>query len=321
MTGQELRKKITTRSRELGIDLIGFAQAGDLRPESDRLRSWLSSGYNGSMGWIGRNEERRCDPALVLPGVKTIISAGVNYYTPAKHENRPGTGKVSRYAWGDDYHAIVEDRLKRLLAYIVSLDPTIRGKVYTDTGPIMEKAWAQRAGIGWQGKHTNLISQEYGSWIFLGEILLTMEIEPDVAETDHCGNCILCIEACPTDAITEPYVLDATLCLSYLTIEHRGEISDGLKGQFEGWLYGCDICQDVCPWNSNATESGEKRFAPRAGNVERELDVVLSMGDEQFAREFKGSPVKRTKLSGLKRNADILDGHNKLNDKARKDVL
>src|SRR3989304_5518710 len=191
MSGKELKGKITLKARALGFDLVGFAGACVPEPESGRLGSWLERGYQGSMGWIARNADRRSDPALVLPGVKTIVSVGINYYTSARHQHIPGTGKVSRYAWGDDYHPIVAGRLESLLEYVRSLDPTIRGKVYADTGPVMEKAWAQRAGVGWQGKHTNLISLERGSWIFLGELLLSEEIEPDAPETDPCGNCVL----------------------------------------------------------------------------------------------------------------------------------
>jgi epoxyqueuosine reductase len=306
MKGRELKEAIRVKSRELGIDLIGFAGAESLRPEAGRLRQWLDRGYHGTMGWIGRSEGKRGDPSFVLPGVKTIVSAGINYYTSSQHENRPGSGKISRYAWGDDYHDIVTGRLEELLAFIRGLDPAIRGKVYADTGPVMEKAWAQRAGLGWQGKHTNLISMEFGSWIFLGELLLTAELEPDTPETDHCGNCVLCIEACPTGAINGPYMLDATLCLSYLTIEHSGEFTPAVEGKLDGWLYGCDVCQDVCPWNSAARESVDKAFAPRPGNIQRELEDVLTMGGEEFSAVFKGSPIKRTKLTGLRRNAEAL---------------
>jgi len=302
-----LKERIRERAHDLGFDLVGFAPAVTLGREGTRLRGWLAQGYHGSMGWMARNAAKREDPSLVLPGVQTIVSAAVNYYTGTRHEGRPGTGKISRYAWGDDYHEVVTGRLRELLAYVTSIDPTISGKVYTDTGPVLEKAWAQRAGIGWQGKHTNVISMELGSWIFLGELLLTARIEPDAPETDHCGNCVLCIEACPTGAITEPYVLDSTLCLSYLTIEHRGsEFPPGVEGNMDGWLYGCDTCQDVCPWNANAGETAERSFAARPGNSERELEDVLVMGEEEFAKLFRGSPIKRTKLSGLKRNAAAL---------------
>jgi len=320
MSIPDLKERIRTKSRELGIDLIGFAEAVPLQPEAGRLRGWLDRGFQGAMEWIGRNEAKRGDPSLVLPGVKTIVSAGINYYTSSQYQNPPGTGKISRYAWGDDYHGIVTGRLEMLLAHIKILDPAIRGKVYVDTGPVMEKAWAQRAGLGWQGKHTNLISMEHGSWIFLGELLLTAEIEPDAPETDHCENCVLCIEACPTGAITEPYVLDANLCLSYLTIEHRGEFPPVVEGKLDGWLYGCDVCQDVCPWNSTPPESVTQSFAPRPGNVDRELEGVLTMGSAEFSAAFKDSPIKRTKLTGLRRNAEALKKNSTTDDHPRPDA-
>jgi epoxyqueuosine reductase len=223
------------------------------------------------------------------------------------HTEAEGTGKISRYAWGDDYHDIVEKRLAILLEFILKQSPGARGKVYVDTGPVMDKVWAQRAGIGWIGKHTNVISLEYGSWIFLGEIILDIELEYDAPATDHCGTCSLCIEACPTGAIVEPYVVDANKCISYLTIEHRGDIAQELGSKFGHWLYGCDICQDVCPWNRKfARETEVKRFFPRKYNITPKLNAIAAMTQEEFSKKFSKSPVKRTKLAGLKRNAQVL---------------
>ncbi|HLF15769.1 MAG TPA: tRNA epoxyqueuosine(34) reductase QueG [Bacteroidota bacterium] len=298
-----LKDYIRNRARGLGIDLVGFAAVSEPGPERGRLEEWLSEGRHGTMAWLEKNRERRSDPRLVLPGVKSIVSVGLNYHSPHHHAGSPGAGKVSRYAWGDDYHDVLGRRLEELLAGIRELDPSIGGKVYVDTGPVMEKAWAQRAGLGWQGKHTNLISQELGSWLFLGEILLTAEIEPDVPETDHCGNCTLCIEACPTGAITEPYVLDARLCISYLTIENRGPIPGELRDRLDGWIYGCDACQDVCPWNDRAVDCGDPAFGPREGNIDRDLREVLEMGEAEFRAEFTGSPIRRTRHGGFRRNA------------------
>ncbi len=299
----DLKDYIRRHSRELGIDMVGFAAVEDRGPEGDRLAQWLSEGCHGTMAWMEKNRERRSDPGLLLDGVRTIVSVGLNYQTPHAHPDTPGTGKVSRYAWGDDYHEVLGRRLDALLAGIRDRFPEVQGKVYVDTGPVMEKAWAQRAGLGWQGKHTNLISREHGSWLFLGEILLTAEIEPDVPETDHCGNCTLCIEACPTGAITGPYLLDARLCISYVTIEHRGPIPDDVTGRLDGWLYGCDVCQDVCPWNERAADCGEPAFEPRKGNVARDLKEVLAMSAEEFRSAFRKSPIRRAKLEGLKRTA------------------
>ncbi len=238
-----------------------------------------------------------------MEGVRTIVSAGLNYQTPHRHPDAPGRGKISRYAWGDDYHDVLGGRLEALLAGIRREYPSVDGRIYVDTGPVMEKVWAQRAGLGWQGKHTNLISREHGSWLFLGEILLTAEVEPDAPETDHCGNCTLCIEACPTGAITEPYRLDARLCISYVTIEHRGPVPGDVMGRLDGWLYGCDVCQDVCPWNESAVDCGEPAFEPREGNVARNPVTVLEMTEDEFRSAFRKSPIRRARYEGLRRNA------------------
>lgn len=309
--GASLKDFIRTKSREVGIDLVGFARVTKPGVEGDRLSRWFEEGRHGTMAWMEKNRERRADPALVLPGVRTIVSAALNYATPHRHSGAPGTGKVSRYAWGDDYHDVLGGRLKALMAAVREFDPSIGGKYYVDTGPVMEKFWAQRAGLGWQGKHTNLISQELGSWIFLGELLLTAEIEPDAPETDHCGQCTLCIEACPTGAITEPYRLDAGLCISYLTIERREPIPEGLAARLDGWVYGCDVCQDVCPWNDRAVNTPEGAFAPRPGNIDRDLRALAGISEEDFRAEFRKSPIRRAGREGLSRTARaLLDAEN-----------
>jgi epoxyqueuosine reductase len=303
-----LRDDIRTLARGLGIDLVGFAALDGPAQGAERLAAWLAEGRHATMEWMSRDPERRADPRLLLDGAKTIICAGMNYHTPARHAGVPAEGKISRYAWGDDYHRVLGARLESLLASIRERHPSINGKVYVDTGPVMEKAWAQQAGIGWQGKHTNIISQEIGSWLFLGEIIIDAEVEPDAPETDHCGNCTLCIEACPTGAITGPYVLDAGLCISYLTIEHRGPLPAGTEGLLDGWLFGCDVCQDVCPWNARAPVTSEASFAPRGGKVARDPAEVLAMTEDEFRKEFTKSPVRRAKYDGLRRNAEALLG-------------
>jgi epoxyqueuosine reductase len=261
------------------------------------------------MDWMERNPGRRSDPREILPGARSVISLAMNYYTGARHSNDPAAGKISRYAWGDDYHDIVRPKLLELLAYIRSIEPGSEGVVYVDTGPVLEKAWAARAGVGWEGKHTNVITQEFGSWVFLGEIILSTELEYDPPATDHCGTCTLCIEACPTDAIVEPYVLDSNRCISYLTIEHRGEIAAELGEKFDRWIYGCDICQDVCPWNEKfSVKTGAAGFAPRAATIAPELRHVAEMEQDEFSKTFSKSPVKRTKLSGMRRNAATVLG-------------
>ena len=233
-----------------------------------------------------------------------MISAAVNYYTPSEHDR---TGKISRYAWGDDYHDIVKEKLQALFAWIVSEDAKIEGKVCVDTAPVMEKAFAHRSGLGWIGKHSNVITKEYGSWIFLGEILLNTELEYDRPMADHCGSCTACIDNCPTGAIVEPYVVDSNKCISYATIELRSDVfPEDISANLDGWIYGCDICQDVCPWNRFEKPTDDVRFEPRRGETSLDLDVVESLIPESYAERFRKSAMKRTKLAGLKRNARAL---------------
>ncbi|MEK9138476.1 MAG: tRNA epoxyqueuosine(34) reductase QueG [Bacteroidota bacterium] len=300
---QQIKSKVLS----LGFTKVGIARAETLEAEAKHLEEWLSRGYSASMEWMSRNIEKRADPRNIVSGAKSVICVAENYYTPTQHSTDPAVGKISRYAWGDDYHDILIDRLKQLWSWMQTEFPGVGGRYYVDTGPAMDKVWAQRAGIGWIAKHTNVITQDHGSWVFLGELITTLELEPDTPATDHCGTCTLCIEACPTGAIVEPYVVDSNRCISYLTIEHHGEISGDVTQQFENWVYGCDICQDVCPWNHKfATATDEPGFEPRAWNVSPRLDEWKGMTQEEFTTKFKGSPIKRTKREGLTRNVRIV---------------
>lgn len=302
-----LTSRVKSRARSLGFTSVGIARAEPLDEEGDRLRRWLERGYQASMGWMARSEERRRDPSLVLPGARSVIAVALNYYTPVPHEE--GAGRVSRYAWGDDYHDVLGAKLGELRDWLLTQSPEAGAKAYVDTGPVMDKAWAVRAGIGWLGKHTNVITREMGSWVFLGEILTTLELEPDGAGQDRCGTCTLCIEACPTGAIVEPYVVDSNLCLSYLTIEHRGPVEGDVRGKFEGWIYGCDTCQDVCPWNVKfGTPTDNPAFQPREGFASPPLEEWRRMDRAEFSARFRRSPVKRAKHEGLMRNIDIVRG-------------
>jgi epoxyqueuosine reductase len=255
------------------------------------------------MEWISKNSDKRSDVCQTLPDAKSVVSLALNYYTPTEHTQSPEIGKISRYARGDDYHIVMTARIQSLVDCIISSEPGVNAKFYVDTGPVMDKAWAVRAGIGWLGKHTNVITKEFGSWVFLGEIILDKELEYDEPMADLCGTCTACIEACPTEAIVEPYVLDSTKCISYLTIEHKGEIPDQLKPKFENWVYGCDICQDVCPWNRFQQPTDEPAFSPRPENVDPKIEELEKISSEEFTRRFKRSPIKRTKREGLIRNA------------------
>ena len=260
------------------------------------------------MSWMARDPEARADPRKFFPDARSVIVAASNYYTPEAHSDHPDTGKVSRYAWGDDYHEVVGENLRALLKWIKTQWPEAEGKVCVDIQPVMDKAWAQRAGLGWLGKHTNLITEEYGSWVFIGELLLSLDLEYDHDQVaDQCGSCVLCIDACPTGAIVEPYLLDSNLCISHATIESRTpEMREDVAAHLDGWLYGCDICQDVCPWNQMTPITNEERFEPRDGNVNADLAELLQLTPDPYAARFRRSAMKRAKLSGLQRNARAL---------------
>ncbi|MDI6779577.1 MAG: tRNA epoxyqueuosine(34) reductase QueG [Bacteroidota bacterium] len=296
MSDSSLKNLIRQKAKDIGFSKIGFAEARQLSKHANHLRKWLSNGYHGTMGWMESNFEKRIDPRKVYPDAKTIIVVAINYFVNQHNIGDSGAAKISRYAWGDDYHSVLKERLRVLLNYIKSIDGKVEGKIYIDTGPVMEKAWAQISGIGWIGKHTNIITREYGSWVFLGVILLNKEIESDLYFTDHCGSCTKCIEACPTDAIVTPYILDSRLCISYLTIEHKDEIDSQLERKFENWIYGCDKCQDVCPWNKKFSKNTEiKEFHLRENVLNKNLNEFQSISFDEFNALFRGSPIKRIK--------------------------
>ncbi len=301
-------EKIKQKASEIGFHKIGIVRAEKLESEGELFKEWLEMNFQGAMQWLEREPEKRANPNLIFPQAKSIVVAALNYFTPHEHEENNSKGKISRYAWGDDYHDVLQEKLRELLAFIKSLDETADGKICVDTAPIMDKAWAVRAGLGWLGKHSNVITKEYGSWVFLGEILLNLELEYETETIeDHCGTCTKCLDACPTDAIVQPYVVDSNRCLSYATIEMRDEeLPPKIAENLNGWLYGCDICQDVCPWNRFQKPTEEVRFEPRIGNVSADLDEILSLSPEKYTAKFRRSAIKRAKLSDLKRNARAL---------------
>ena len=308
LQSQVLSRKIKEQAQAEGFDKVGIVRAEALQPERERLREWLGRGFHGEMQWMAREPHKRADPGEVFPQAQSVIVVALNYYTHHQHSNQAGTGKISRYAWGDDYHEVVSAKLRSLLAWIQQESPQAEGKVCVDIQPMMDKAWAVRAGLGWIGKHTNLITPEHGSWVFIGELLLNLVLEYD-SETidDHCGTCTLCIDACPTDALNEPYVVDSRSCISHATIESRApEIREDVATHLEGWLYGCDICQDVCPWNRFEQSTDETRFEPRPGNVAADLSEILKLTPAGYAERFRHSSMKRAKLAGLQRNARTL---------------
>lgn len=305
----DVSRKIKDYAFELGFSHIGIVRAEPLNQEGARFRDWLATGNHGTMAWMERESEKRADPSLLMPDARSVIAVAHNYFTPHKHVNDPHTGKISRYAWGDDYHDVVREKLVKLLDRIIEILPEANGKLCVDTTPIMEKAWAVRAGIGWLGKHSNVITTDHGSWVFLGEIILDVELAYDnqIVE-DHCGTCTACLDACPTQAINQPYVVDSRKCISYATIELRDEtLPAEIEGSMNGWLYGCDICQDVCPWNRFEKPSSEPRFEPRNSETSLDLDQISTMTHDEYVGRFRRSAMKRAKLGGLKRNARTLE--------------
>lgn len=305
---REQTNHIKTFAKECGFSLVGIAEAVPLEQEITRYSEWLQAGFHAGLGYMERNLDKRTDVRNILPEARSVIVVGHNYYTPHLHEHLDGKGKISRYAWGDDYHDVLPPKLEQIADEIKRLSPDAATKVYTDTGAILEKQWAVRAGIGWQGKHSNIISREIGSWFFLGIILTTAEFIYDSPMNDFCGSCTACLQACPTQAIVQPYIVDANKCIPFWTIETKPDVEfpSHIAQNLDSWLFGCDTCQDVCPWNRFQKPSIEERFEPRNLETSLDLDSVEVMTQEEFSSRFRKSPIKRSKMAGLKRNARAL---------------
>ncbi|RKY92744.1 MAG: tRNA epoxyqueuosine(34) reductase QueG [Ignavibacteriae bacterium] len=297
---------VIQKAKAIGFDLVGFAKTEELVVEVEKLEGWLKSGYHAGMEYMERNREKRKDVSKILSSAKSVISLAVNYFTDEHHSQDDSGGKVSRYAWGKDYHLILWAMLDEFEEELKECDPSFEFISYVDTGPVMDKAWAAKAGIGWMGKHSNIINRQFGSWIFIANIFTNSVFKYTEQIPDFCGSCTACIDACPTKAIVSDYVVDSNKCISYLTIENKGEIPEKLVGKFDGWLFGCDICQDVCPWNRKFSNPAQIKDFLRPQIKEMNLEEVLKMNQTEFTEGFNLSPVKRTKLKGLKRNAEFL---------------
>jgi epoxyqueuosine reductase len=293
---------LKNEAKILGFEKVGIAIAEKTSIEKSDLNKWIENDGHASMEWLKKRKNERGDVHTYFPEAKSVISFGLNYYVGKNQNNINSDYKFSNYAWGEDYHDLLKKKLYQLLAWIKNHHPDVKGLVCVDTAPVMEKVWAQRAGLGWIGKHTNLITPDHGSWFFLGEIILDIDLYPDpIFSEDLCGSCTVCLDSCPTNALTE-YKIEAEKCISYKTIEHRGEFSRSGEN-LHGWIYGCDICQDVCPWNKKfSKETDLKEFLPKEEIVNWSNNDWENMDDESFKRIFKGSAVKRTKYNGLKRN-------------------
>ena len=299
-----LKKKysdfIKNKSIELGFISCGISKSGFLENEIGRFESWLKNNYHGKMSYMERNFDKRMDTTKLVAGSKSVISLLFNYY-PSKEINNDSF-KISKYAYGKDYHFIIKDKLKSLLSSMRNEIGEIDGRVFVDSAPIMEKAWAKKSGLGWVGKNTNLISKKTGSFFFIAEIIVDLELEYDGEVTDHCGSCTACLDACPTDALYEPYKIDASKCISYFTIELKDQFPNDLKKDFNDWIFGCDICQDVCPWNKFSIPNKEPLLNPKNEINQYSKKDWLELTDEVFKVVFKETPLERTKFKGLKRN-------------------
>ena len=306
MTRDQRTHLLKEAARELGFAYVGVSKAEYMEPEARRLEEWLHQGYQGKMSYLENHFDKRVDPTLLVPGAKTVVSLLYNYYP---EDDTPSTKvpKVARYAYGQDYHYVIKDKLRALLTYLREEIGEIDGRVFVDSAPVLERDWARRGGTGWIGKNTLLIHPKAGSYFFLAELIIDLELTPDGPMQDYCGTCTRCIDACPTEAIhPDGYVLDGSKCISYLTIELREALPEDFRQQMEGWAFGCDICQEVCPWNRFSTPHAEPAFAPHpelAGMGARDWQELT---EATFRKVFKGSAVKRAKYGGLKRNLDFV---------------
>lgn len=298
---------IKQRARELGFMFCGISKAGFLEEEAPRLENYLKNSFHGEMTYMENHFDKRLDPTKLVEGARSVISLALNYYTD-KQQVDSDAPRISKYAYGTDYHFVIKDKLKLLLDHIRENVGEINGRAFVDSAPVLDKAWAKKAGFGWIGKNSNLLNKSAGSFFFLCELIIDLELEYDVTPTqDHCGTCTRCIDACPTDAIVAPYVVDGSRCISYLTIELKNELPAEFSGKTANWMFGCDICQDVCPWNKFSVLHKEPAFEPHPELLNLTRQEWLEISEDTFQKVFKNSAVKRTKYAGLKRNIQFLD--------------
>ena len=305
--------RIRSQAITIGFHKVGIVSLDDI-PEDNAiayLKNWLALGYHADMAWM--NNPKREDIHLCMSDARSLISVAVNYYTPHQHADNPKIAKISRYGWGRDYHKVIHKKLKALSNWLQEQDPEIKTRYYADTGPIQDKVWAQRAGLGWIGKNGNVITRDYGSWVFLGEILTNLELTPDQPHTEHCGTCTRCLDACPTNAIAEPFVVDANRCIAYHTIENRdAELPAEIAKNLSGWVAGCDICQDVCPWNKRfAQETDITDFHPYPENLHPQLTELATIEATEWDQRFRASALRRIKPYMWRRNAEANLKYNK----------
>ena len=298
-------ESIKSKAKALGFLSCGISKADFLEEEAPRLEQWLSQNYHGEMAYMANHFDKRLDPRVLVPGAKSVVSLLLNYHSKEKQTDVEAP-KIASYAFGDDYHKVIKDKLKQLMSFIHQEIGEVQGRVFVDSAPVMDKAWAAKSGLGWIGKNTNLISKKAGSFFFIAELILDLELEHDLPATDHCGSCTACIDACPTDALLAPYQIDGSKCISYVTIELKNEIPTDFQGKMDNWAFGCDVCQTVCPWNRFATPHSEPAFNPPDELLSLSKNEWEEMTQEVFSVIFKNSAIKRTKFEGLKRNIKFL---------------
>lgn len=300
------KQLIIKEALRLGFSDVGFASAEHLPDDELHLRNWLNKGYHAGMAYMENHFDKRVNPVVLVEDAKTVVSVLLNY-KPKTEQLDPDAPKLARYAYGKDYHFVIKDKLQLLFDYIKStIYPELEGRLFTDSAPVLDRAWAIKSGLGWIGKNTNLIHKSLGSYVLIGELIINLDIESDTPIKEACGGCQRCIDACPTKALIGPYQLDSNKCISYLTIEHRDSIPEEFKGQFKNWAFGCDICQEVCPWNWKARPTKVEEFSPHPELLQLTKDEWQSMDEERFKELFRKSAVKRTKFKGLRRNLDFL---------------
>ncbi|WP_277612694.1 tRNA epoxyqueuosine(34) reductase QueG [Eudoraea chungangensis] len=297
-------KLIKAEAKRLGFLSCGISKASFLEEEAPRLEKWLNNNMHGEMGYMENHFDKRLDPRLLVDGAKSVVSFILNYYPENIQEE--DTYKISKYAYGQDYHHVIKSKLKELMNFISDEIGEVNGRAFVDSAPVLDKAWAAKSGLGWIGKHSNLLTQQVGSFYFIAELIVDLDLEHDTPVTNHCGTCTACIDACPTQAITEPYVVDGSKCISYFTIELKNEIPNSVKGQFNDWIFGCDICQDVCPWNRFSKKHQEPLFNPNPLLMDMKKSDWDEITEDVFQKIFSKSAVKRTKYKGLKRNIKFL---------------
>ena len=297
-------QQIKAEAKRLGFLSCGIAKAGFLEAEAPRLERWLKNGFQGEMHYMENHFDKRLDPTLLVDGAKSVISLLLNYYP--EHTQNPDSYQISKYAYGQDYHFVIKDKLKELLHFIQNEIGEVNGRAFVDSAPVLDKAWAAKSGLGWIGKNANLITQKTGSFYFIAELIIDLELDYDTPTTDHCGTCTACIDACPTQAIVAPYVVDGSKCISYYTIELKDQLPAEMKGAWNDWMFGCDVCQDVCPWNRFAKPHQEPAFNPHPDLLQFTKKDWEEITEETFRKVFKNSAVKRTKFEGLQRNIDFL---------------